>query len=95
MAYHKWDADYWQGEYRKVVEHNKQLMLKVDKLSDELCKTKEKANLLDIAKRPIIFVQENSVKNLPDYVRMLFTVIEYKSGYNKPEMITAFSPFRN
>ncbi len=95
MAYHKWDANYWKSEYDKLMQSNKQLRLLLDKKSDEVSKYRAKADLFDIAKRPIIFVQENSVKNLPDYVRMLFTVIEYKSGYSKPEIITAFDPFAN
>lgn len=93
MAYHKWDAEYWKGEWEKTVKHNQELRLQITKLCDELNKTKELAKLSDIAKRPILFVQENSIKSLPEHIRMIYTVIEYKNGYNKPEILTAFSPF--
>ena len=93
MAYHKWDAEYWKGEWQKTTSHNQELRLQIVKLQDELSKVRELAKLSDIAKRPILFVQENSVKSLPDHVRMIYTVIEYKAGYNKPEILTAYSPF--
>lgn len=93
MAYHKWDAEYWQGEYQKVVSHNQELRQQITKLQDELGRTRHLAELSDIAKRPILFVQEHSVKSLPEYVRMIYTVIEYKAGYNKPEILTAHNPF--
>jgi|GEM_PF-3845327 len=93
MAYHKWNAEYWQGEYEKVVKSNKELRSQITNLQDQLEKTRHLAELSNIAKRPILFVQENSVKSMPDYIRMIYTIIEYKTGYNKPEILTAHTPF--
>ena len=93
MAYHKWDAEYWEQECSRLAKLLQDRARMITQLQGELREVKERAQLLDVASRPIIFVQENSLISLPDYMKLMFTIVEYKSGYNKPELVIAHNPF--
>ena len=87
MAYHKWDAAYYEGKYSKCREDYNRLTLKYLDLQLELRRVREKVEFIDEFSRPVLFIEEGSLLNADAQIELLFQfrVVWVKRGFTVPQ----------
>jgi hypothetical protein len=84
MAYHKWDAEYYQVELREANNYITKLRLQVTDLQKELHTAKKQ--LAFCFNKPVLFVEQGSMIEPLQQVELLFQfrVVWLKQGAAAP-----------